>query len=138
MSLVNEAEPGVREKLHSWQQKAPALAALRELLEGADAAYRVVSEGEGLEVACDTPLRGRPNRGRMRIVAYDEEKMAVFFFKVSSGDGGQRFSYGGLAFKADRLRPDQIRSWLEFVASGLGWEKRPRGLVRSFQYTLPD
>ncbi len=104
-----------------------------------DAPFALIHHPAGLEVACRNQVRGRPNRSRLRIQHYEGEGSAVIFFRVSSAPGGQdRYGYGGLAVRADRLRPDQTAAWLDYLASGLDVGCRPRGLQRAHQFPVPD
>ncbi|MFQ5668980.1 MAG: hypothetical protein ACE5HD_00505 [Acidobacteriota bacterium] len=137
MTLVNDADEAVRSVQRIWGDRVPAFAELWRLARESPAPFRIIPGESGFEMACENQVRGRANRSRVKIVAYPEGKMGVFFFKTSSVPGGSRYSYGGLAVARDRLHAARLGSWLEFLASGLAADKLPRGVQSSHQFTIP-
>ena len=81
-------------------------------------------------------MRGRVNRGHLRMTAHDGKLVVVFYRASPSADGGN-YGYGGVAVRADRLRANQVGAWLNYLASGFAEESAPRGMQTSFQYPVP-
>ncbi len=122
--------------LDCWSGRAPSLAGLPDLLKEHPAAFRLTSREDFLDIACDEPVRGRANRGHLRLTAGDEKLMVVFYRASSAADGGN-YGYGGVAVRGDRLRVQQVRAWLDYLASGFAEESAPRGMQTAFQYPVP-
>ena len=139
MSLVNTKGQDGAEVLVRWQAGGPGFADLARMIADHEAPFEVIAVESGLELACHNRPDDVRNRARLRIHDYGDDKMAAFFFKTSGAPGSsQRFSYGGVAFKADKLRTERVSAWIDFVASGLNPAATPRGVHTSFQFTVPD
>jgi len=122
--------------LECWSRRAPSLAALPTLLADHPAAFRLAGEDDFLDIACDEPVRGRVNRGHLRMTAHGGDLIVVFYRASPAADGGN-YGYGALAARTDRLRVQQVRAWLDYLASGFAEESAPRGMQTSFQYPVP-
>lgn len=136
--MTRPAEQGGLETvvLDVWIRRAPSLAGLSTLLAGHPAAFRLAGGDDFLDIACDEPVRGRANRAHLRMTAHDGKLMVVFYRASPAADGGT-YGYGGLAARIDRLRVDQMRAWLDYLASGFAEDSAPRGMQTSFQYPVP-
>lgn len=124
------------EALDAWSRRSPSLSGLPGLLADHVAEFRLAGGDDVLDIACHEPVRGRVNRGHLRMTAHDK-KLVVVFYRVSPAANGGNYGYGGLAARSDRLRVDQVRSWLDYLASGFAEEAAPRGMQTSFQYPVP-
>jgi hypothetical protein len=105
---------------------------LREIREAAET-YVMDPVPEGIELAA--------GRCRMKLFRPREEKerLCAFFFKKSNIAGSRdRFSYGAVEFLPERLVPEDVRTWLHWLSSGLDPTKRPANLKRAFLYTIPE
>ena len=139
MGLLDDSEPRVRALLENWERRAPVFAELFRLVRHHEMSFRLMADGSGLELGCERSAGERAHRGRMKIVLYTERELGVFFYRVSaSPESGDRFGYGALACRPDCLRPDQLRTWLDYVASEFAWNRTPRGLRRAYEFPIPD
>ena len=136
--MTRAAEPGGLQAaaLDCWSRRAPSLAGLPAMLADHPAAFRLAGGDDFLDIACDEPVRGRVNRGHLRMTAHGGELVVVFYRASPVADGGH-YGYGGIAARTDRLRVDQVRAWLDYLASGFAEESAPRGMQTSFQYPVP-
>jgi hypothetical protein len=119
---------------------------LREIREAADV-YAIDPLPEGIEIAPAGASGTAPvptlaaGRCRMKLFRPREEKerLCAFFFKKSNIAGSRdRFSYGAVEFLPDRLVPQDVRTWLDWLSSGLDPARRPANLKRAFLYTIPE
>jgi len=105
---------------------------LREIRDAAEA-YAIDPLPEGIEIAS--------GRCRMKLFRPREEKerLCAFFFKKSNIAGSRdRFSYGAVEFLPERLAAEEVRTWLQWLSSGLDPARRPANLKRAFLYTIPE
>jgi hypothetical protein len=105
---------------------------LREIRDAAEA-YAIDPLPEGIEIAA--------GRCRMKLFRPREEKerLCAFFFKKSNIAGSRdRFSYGAVEFLPERLAAEEVRTWLQWLSSGLDPTRRPANLKRAFLYTIPE
>ena len=101
--------------------------------------FRIDTGTTGLDFVGENNVKGKPNRGRMKLFASDGGRMAVFFYKRSVVPHSfDRFSYGGRVFTPRRITNEEIAEWLDFVLSGLDPRHRPESLIRAFDYDVPD
>jgi len=108
---------------------------VREIRDAADA-YVIDPLHEGLEIAPAAAGRCRMKLFRPR---EEKERLCAFFFKKSNIAGSRdRFSYGAVEFLPDRLVPEDVRTWLDWLSSGLDPTRRPANLKRAFLYTIPE
>ena len=134
MTLAAEAGSG-QDALATFCRRLPALAGLPDLLANHPSPFRLAGDDTFLDIACDEPVRGRVNRSHLRMTAAAD--LLVVFYRAGRGPGGGSYGYGGLAARPERLRAEQVRAWLDYLASGFAEEAAPRGMQTSFQYPVP-
>jgi len=123
--------------LTRWSERVPSLAGLPGLVAKHPSSFRFAGGEHFLDIACDEPVRGRANRSHLRMTAGGDGELRVVFYRAALSEGGGTYGYGGLAARTERLRTDQVRAWLDYLASGFAAESAPRGLQTSFQYPVP-
>ena len=130
-----------RAKLDHELSRNPAFASVVDAVSDAAEAFSIDPRAGGLEFASLEAATSVPSRCRMKLFRPREEKdrLCAFFFKKSNIAGSRdRFSYGAVEFLPDRLRPEEIRTWIAWLASGLDPALRPSNLKRAFLYTIPE
>lgn len=144
--LKDALDVACRAKVDQELSRNPGFApVLREIREAADA-YVIDPMPSGIELAPAGAFGAAPaplaaGRCRMKLFRPREEKerLCAFFFKKSNIAGSRdRFSYGAVEFLPDRLVPEDVRTWLNWLSSGLDPTKRPANLKRAFLYTIPE
>jgi hypothetical protein len=139
--LINRQEPGPEKKLRSELERHPALALIVEVFDSARQWYEVADGLAGLEIAPIEPVRGGPNRCRLKLFQprASGERLCAFFYKRSNlAWSRDRFSYGGVEFRPDQLTETDVRGWLAWLNSGFHPELRPDRLRRALMYDVPD
>ena len=119
---------------------------VREIRDAAEH-YAIDPEPEGIEIAPAGASGAAPalsfaaGRCRMKLFRPREEKerLCAFFFKKSNLAGSRdRLSSGAVEFLPERLAAEEIRTWLQWLSSGLDPTMRPAHLKRAFLYTIPE
>lgn len=93
-----------------------------------------------LEVSATSSCpKGLPNRSRIRAYCPRPGTTLVFFYKLSLIAGAQeRHNYGGIDLQDALPTPLQVRSWLNYLASGFNPDLRPDQFQRTLRYSIPD
>ncbi len=138
MTRAAEGDTFSEAVLTAWSGRCAALEGLADMLAAHAAEFTLSGGHKDLNIGCRQPVRGRPNRCHMRLSLCDNNLLAVVFYRTSGVEGGGQFGYGGAAVPAGRLRPDQVQSWLDYVASGFDAGTQPRGVRAEFQYPVPE
>jgi hypothetical protein len=136
---VTEAACGA--KLDRELALNPAFANVVNAVREAAQPFAIDPFAGGLEFAPLHVATSAPSRCRMKLFRPREEKdrLCAFFFKKSNVAGSRdRFSYGAVEFLPERLRPEEIRTWIAWLSSGLDPSLRPEHLKRAFLYTIPE
>ncbi len=139
--LTNAAEPGCRSKLEAELASNPAFSRVIAALESSGAPFAVDTAAGGIEIVPLDEVKQAPNRCRMKLFKPREssERLCAFFYKRSNlSFSRDRFSYGGVEFVPDRLFDSDIRSWIDWLVSGLDPDLKPEHLRRAFLYTVPE
>ena len=139
--LTGAADTGCRIKLDQELSQNPALASVVQAVSDATQPFSIDPRAEGLEFASLHVATAAMSRCRMKLFRPREEKdrLCAFFFKKSNIAGSRdRFSYGAVEFLPDRLRPEEIHTWIAWLSSGLDPALRPANLKRAFLYTIPE
>jgi len=139
--LTGAADTECRAKLDRELALNPAFASVVRAVSDAAEPFSLDPGAGGLEFASLHVATSSTSRCRMKLFRPREEKerLCAFFFKKSNIAGSRdRFSYGAVEFLPDRLGPDEIRSWIAWLASGLHPGLRPANLKRAFLYTIPE
>lgn len=87
------------------------------------------------------PAAEGPRRCRLKVFRPREgkERLCAFFYKRSNlAWSHDRYSYGAVEFRPDRVTEAEIRGWLEWLAGGFDPDGRPPRLKRAVLYTIPD
>ena len=135
--LSETPDVACRAKLDRELSHNPGFGPVLEEIRNAADLYVIDPLREGIELA---PARAA-GRCRMKLFRPREEKdrLCAFFFKRSNIAGSRdRFSYGAVEFLPDRLAPEETRTWLRWLSSGLDPTMRPPNLKRAFLYTIPE
>lgn len=119
-----------------WCARAPGLAALFAALAADPLPWRLSSTSTRLEIACEDPRPEGPRGAHARIVRHEGGQLTAYFFRTGAV-AGSSYGYGGQAFAAAALRPDQAAAWAAYLISGFDQTAAPRGLKRGFQFPPP-
>lgn len=136
--IIDKEKKEVKEKLEGWKKKAKFIENLLEIMEEHEEKFWFDTQKNDLEFGVMNLIKGKPNRGRVKIFFLSEEKPVIFFYKVSTVPHSiDRFSYG---VATPSLNPElhEIKGWLDFLVSGLSPEKRPSNLKRAFPFDIPE
>jgi hypothetical protein len=139
--LTGITDAAARAKLDQELGQNPVFTRVVEAVRDADEPFALDPHAQGLEFAPLHVATAAPGRCRMKLFRPREEKerLCAFFFKKSNVAGSRdRFSYGAVEFLPDRLRAEEIRAWIAWLASGLDPALRPGDLKRAFLYTIPE
>ena len=119
----------------------PGLTPVLEAFQVAPARFEVAVAKEGLELVPLDPVRGVPNRCRVKLFRPREtsDRLCAFFYKRSNlAWSPDRVSYGGVEFRPDEPISREADTWVAWLVSGLDPEKRPERHRRAFLYNIPD
>ena len=119
-----------------WCARAPGLVVLFQAIADDAGAFSLVPIAGGLEARREREDAGSARGSRLRLMAESSGQIIAYFFRM--GSGGASYSYGGQALRAEALRPDQMKGWAAYLASSFDSAATPRGLVRGFQFPLPE
>lgn len=139
--LTGATEAPCRAKLDRELSRNPAFASVVRAVSEAAEPFIIDPGAGGLEFASLHVATSAASRCRMKLFRPREEKdrLCAFFFKKSNIAGSRdRFSYGAVEFLPDRLGPEEIHTWIAWLASGLDPALRPVNLKRAFLYTIPE
>jgi hypothetical protein len=139
--LTNQEDHRVADKLRVELERNPPLERVVAAFRAAEARFEIVADSEGLELVPVDPVRGAPNRCRVKLFKprAERERLCAFFYKRSNlAWSRDRFSYGGVEFLPGELGETEARSWLEWLVSGFDPERRPARLRRAFLYDVPE
>ena len=139
--LINRGEPSVAAKLRAEIGRQPAFARLVEAADSAAEPFQVDADSAGLQLALAEARDNAPARCRLKLFQPREgkERLCAFFYKRSNlAWSRDRYSYGGVEFRPEQLTEADVRSWLDWLASGFDPERRPPRLRRAFLYDIPD
>ncbi|MGQ9618440.1 MAG: hypothetical protein ACUVUG_05705, partial [Candidatus Aminicenantia bacterium] len=108
------------------------------LMEDSKEEFCIETQKKDFEFGVRNIIKGKPNRGRIKIFFHKENKPLIFFYKVSTVPHSiDRFSYGVVTPSLES-NPEEIKEWLDFLVSGLSPERRPKDLKRSFPFDIPE
>lgn len=138
MTLTAEPDTHLAAALSRWGELAPALAGLRQMLQEHAAPFAMTAGESYLDISCGQPVRGRVNRSHLRLNPCEHDVVSVVFYRASFRADGGNYGYGGAAIAGARLRPDQVRAWLGYLAAGLDASAAPRGVRAEFQFPVPE
>ncbi len=136
--IVEKDKKEVKEKLEVWKKKGSFIENLLTKIESSNEEFWIDTAKKDLEIGVKNLIKGKPNRGRLKIFFHQESKPVIFFYKVSTVPHSiDRFSYGVVL---PTLNPEEkeLREWIDFLVSGLSPEKRPSNLKRSFPFDIPE
>jgi hypothetical protein len=139
--LINRQESGPAAKIRRELDRHPTLTLVVDIFHSAQGWFEVADDLAGLEIAPVGPVRGGPNRCRLKLFQPREggERLCAFFYKRSNlAWSRDRFSYGGVEFRPGQLTEADVRGWLAWLSSGFDPELRPERLRRAFMYDVPD
>ena len=139
--LTNAAEPAVRGKLDQELGLNPAFSLVVELIRSSPEPFAIEPTAAGIEIVPLNQVKQAPNRSRLKLFRPREEKerLCAFFFKRSNLEFSRdRFSYGAVEALPEQIRETEVRSWIEWLVSGLDPDHRPDRIRRAFLYTIPE
>lgn len=137
--IIEKEKNEVKEKLEVWTKKGKFLEKLLNLIEnGYHEEFWIDTAKKDLEIGVKNIIKGKPNRGRIKVFFHSPTKPVIFFYKVSTVPHSiDRFSYG-VVFPPSDPEEKEVREWVDFLVSGLSPEKRPSNLKRSFPFDIPE
>ncbi len=136
--IIEKEKKEVKEKLDTWAKKGNFIEKLLNLMENSREEFWVDTSKNDLELGVKNIIKGKPNRGRIKIFFHSENKPVVFFYKVSTVPHSiDRFSYG-VVLPSMNSEEKEVKEWIDFLVSGLSPEKRPSNLKRSFPFDIPE
>ncbi len=139
--LINRNRIRTAAKVRHEVERHPVLTLVVDVFDSAREWFEIAPELDGLELAPVDPLRGGPNRCRLKFFQPREgkERLCAFFYKRSNlAWSRDRFSYGGVEFRPGQLTEADVRGWLAWLNSGFHPELRPARLRRALMYDVPD
>jgi hypothetical protein len=128
-------------KLHRELKQNPGIMPVLEAFQSAGERFEVAMGKEGLELVPLDPVRGQPNRCRIKLFRPRpaSERLCAFFYKKSNLQWSHdRMSYGGVEFLPENVDAAEARTWVQWLVTGLDPEKRPERHRRAFLYDVPD
>ena len=131
---ASEAERAAIER--EWCSEAAGLSAFFAALAADPLPWRLSGTPPTLEAACADERPEGPRGAHLRIARHAGGQLAAYFFRAGAA-AGATYSYGGQAFPAATLRPDQAAAWAAYLISGFDQGAAPRGLKRGFQFPPP-
>ena len=116
----------------------PAVGRIVDMLCLSDLRFEHDAEREGIDVRCLHYPEGGVPRARVKVFTPRQGTTVAFVYKDSQvPHSTDRFAYGALIIK-NRLPTDEdLVGLIEYVASGLHPELRPRDLRRAFPFDVP-
>jgi len=136
--ILEKERKEVMEKLEEWRKKGSFIEKLLNEMENSGEEFWIDTKKRDLEIGVKNTIKGKPNRGRIKIFFHSENKPIIFFYKVSTVPHSiDRFSYGVVL---PSLNPEEreVKEWINFLLSGLSPDKRPLNLKRSFPFDIPE
>ncbi len=136
--IIEKEKKEVKEKLENWAKRGNPVGKLLNVIENSEMEFWVDTSKNDLEFGVKNLIKGKPNRGRIKIFFHSENKPVIFFYKVSTVPHSiDRFSYG-VVLPSSNPEEKEIEEWVDFLVSGLSPEKRPPNLKRSFPFDIPE
>ena len=139
--LINRDEPAVSARVAQEVAKTPVFARVLEVFDADGNLFELAESTEGLELKPADPPGHASHRCRLKLFTPREgkERVCAFFYKQSNlAWSRDRFSYGGVEFRPERLIEEDVRSWARWLVSGLDPGQKPERLRRSFLYDIPE
>ncbi|MAG56123.1 MAG: hypothetical protein CMJ83_07520 [Planctomycetes bacterium] len=116
----------------------PAELAFCEALRMSDLRFLHDPERAGLDCRCERDLETGPNRARIKVFSPRRGTTLAFLYKDSQVPfSTDRFAYGALIVKNRPPTGEECAGLIEYLASGLHPERRPRWVKRAFPFDIP-
>ena len=142
--MINNLDAeGVKEKIASETTANPAVKTIYECAATHHRSYDIEPRAGGLELTSTTPIKGHPNRCRLKVWQPEPSQLLAWFYKRSVVPHSRdRFSYGGIVWELATVDLSkvgmEVDSWLEWLDSGLNPEKRPPSWISAFSFDIPE
>lgn len=111
---------------------------LAEVVARAPECFQLKQDRVGLTLSPAPEVGPSLSRCCLKLFHIRAQRFCVFFYKSSllpfSKD---RFSYGGRLVRAEQVQETELKSWLDFLASGLLPSHRPDGWVKAVRIDVP-
>ncbi len=116
----------------------PVAVALLGALHMSDIRFEVDPGRAGVDLLCLRCSTTAPNRARVKIFAPRSGTTVAFIYKDPQVPlSTDRFAYGALILKNRPASDEETVALIEYLASGLHPELRPRALKRAFPFDVP-
>lgn len=136
--IIEKDKKEVKEKMEKWVKKANFIEKLLKIMQDSEQEFWFDTGKKDLEIGVKNLIKGKTNRGRIKVFFHTDNKPVVFFYKVSTVPHSiDRFSYG-VVLPPPEPEEKEVIEWIEFLVSGLSPEKRPSNLKRAFPFDIPE